>query len=210
MGGTAGTGAGSAPGPVITSSAAGGSPNGAVTSAGGGGNAESVVTPWAGFDAPGSKVDPGVGSCGMRSTNARGLCLSAPKSVVTSVAGFAVSSAEDDGRWGSGDAGSEETPEAGFPAPKSVITSMAGFEPALRSQPGGRTGIPAAFKYPAAVSRRTPVAPWMRRSVHPSRPKAITCCFFSSLKTLAISAEAISPHAAVNVPEWVSIWPVFR
>ena len=119
-------------------------------------------------------------------------------------------SAEDDGRWGSGDAGSEETPEAGFPAPKSVITSMAGFEPALRSQPGGRTGIPAAFKYPAAVSRRTPVAPWMRRSVHPSRPKAITCCFFSSLKTLAISAEAISPHAVVNVPEWVSIWPVFR
>src|SRR5208337_4035403 len=56
----------------------------------------------------------------------------------------------------------------------------------------------------------------MRRSVQPSRPKAITCCFFSSLKTLAIAAEAISPHAVVNVPESVSVgrfsgghhWPV--
>ena len=52
MGGTAGTGAGSAPGPVITSSAAGGGPNGAVASAGGGGNAESGVTPLAGFAVP--------------------------------------------------------------------------------------------------------------------------------------------------------------
>src|SRR5579863_827117 len=56
----------------------------------------------------------------------------------------------------------------------------------------------------------------MRRSVQPSRPSAKTCCFFSSLQTLAIAAEAITPHAVVNVPEGVSVgrfagdhhWPV--
>src|ERR1700691_3483653 len=31
----------------------------------------------------------------------------------------------------------------------------------------------------------------MRRSGHPSRPRAITCCFFASLKTLLISTKAI-------------------
>jgi len=30
----------------------------------------------------------------------------------------------------------------------------------------------------------------MRRNGHPSRPKAITCCFFASLKTLLISTKA--------------------
>src|ERR1700693_411642 len=30
----------------------------------------------------------------------------------------------------------------------------------------------------------------MRRSGHPSRPRAITCCFFASLKTLLISTKA--------------------
>src|SRR5438445_11282239 len=30
----------------------------------------------------------------------------------------------------------------------------------------------------------------MRRSGHPSRPRAITCCFFSSLKTLLIPPKA--------------------
>src|SRR5258707_15373404 len=30
----------------------------------------------------------------------------------------------------------------------------------------------------------------MRRSGHPSRPRAITCCFFSSLKTLLIPTKA--------------------
>ena len=115
------------------------------------------------------------------------------ESVVTPLAGFVEAKSEGGGRAGSGEeARSDETSKVGVPTPKSVITSVAGFEPALRPQPGGRTAIPAAFKYPAAVSRRTPVAPWIRRSVHPSRPKAITCCFFSSFKTLAISAEAIA------------------
>src|SRR5712692_1058442 len=30
----------------------------------------------------------------------------------------------------------------------------------------------------------------MRRRGHPSRPRAITCCFFASLKTLLISTKA--------------------
>src|SRR5450755_2187780 len=30
----------------------------------------------------------------------------------------------------------------------------------------------------------------MRRSGHPSRPRAITCCFFASLKTLLIPTKA--------------------
>src|SRR5712691_3560397 len=30
----------------------------------------------------------------------------------------------------------------------------------------------------------------MRRSGHPSRPRAMTCCFFASLKTLLISTKA--------------------
>lgn len=50
--------------------------------------------------------------------------------------------------------------------------------------PGPRIAIPTAFTYPLAVSRRTPVASSIRRSDHPSRPNANTCCFFSSLKTL--------------------------
>src|SRR2546427_3093560 len=39
----------------------------------------------------------------------------------------------------------------------------------------------------------------MRRSDHPSRPSAITCCRFSALKTLAISAAGAEPTAQVNV-----------
>ncbi len=69
---------------------------------------------------------------------------------------------------------------------------MAGFAGARPHLPGGRKAIPTAFKYVAAVSRRTPVARWMRRSDHPSRPNAMTCCLFSSLKTLLTSSEGIA------------------
>ena len=69
--------------------------------------------------------------------------------------------------------------------PESGVTSLAGFAGARRPHaPGGRTAIPAAFRYAPAVSRRTPVACSMRRKGHPSFPSAMTCCFFSSLKTL--------------------------
>src|SRR6266480_6979051 len=39
----------------------------------------------------------------------------------------------------------------------------------------------------------------MRRSDHPSRPSAITCCRFSALKTLPIPAAGVKPTAHVNV-----------
>ena len=40
----------------------------------------------------------------------------------------------------------------------------------------------------------------MRRKDHPSFPRAITCCFFSSLKTLLMSREPIRALLGVNVP----------
>src|ERR1035438_7086184 len=49
------------------------------------------------------------------------------------------------------------------------------------------------------VSRRTRVACWIFRRDHPSRPKAMICCFFSSFKTFAMLREATNPPAAVNV-----------
>jgi len=76
---------------------------------------------------------------------------------------------------------------------------MAGF--AARPQPpGGRTLIPAAFTYPPAVSRRTPVACSIRRKDHPSRPKAMICCRLSSLNTLLMALEVTLPPSVVNVP----------
>src|SRR5271155_2348147 len=36
----------------------------------------------------------------------------------------------------------------------------------------------------------------MRRSDHPSRPRAMTCCFFSSFKTLAMPTEPTSLRPA--------------
>ena len=66
----------------------------------------------------------------------------------------------------------------------SVVTSLAGFAGRRPQLPGGRTGIPAALRYPLAVSRRTPVVCSIRRSGHPSRPNATTCSLFSVLKTL--------------------------
>ncbi len=108
-----------------------------------------------------------------------------------------------------GSRGSGITGMAGFAAPKSVITSLAGFG-SHRPQPlGGRTAIPAAFRYAPAVSRRIPVACWMRRSDQPSRPRAKTCCFFSSFKTLAMPTEPTSLRGN-QCPGRYSRWPVFR
>src|SRR5258708_39408252 len=56
----------------------------------------------------------------------------------------------------------------------------------------------------------------MRRSDHPSRPKATTCCFFSSFKTLLTTTEGIA-LASTQRPEcWIIVgrfsgdyvWPV--
>src|SRR5260370_41709966 len=49
------------------------------------------------------------------------------------------------------------------------------------------------------VSRRTRVASWIFRRDHPSRPKAMICCFFSSFKKFAMLREATYPPAVVNV-----------
>jgi len=82
------------------------------------------------------------------------------------------------------------------------------FHRTIRGQHGtgafGRTAIPAAFRYWLAVSRRMRVTCWMRRSGHPSRPRAKTCCFFSSFKTLLMPRRLQAP-AGVNVPGLFSL-----
>src|SRR3954452_6468727 len=49
----------------------------------------------------------------------------------------------------------------------------------------------------------------MRRNGQPSRPNAITCCCFSSVKTLLTSSEGISLPSRFNVLPYFR-WPVFR
>jgi len=93
---------------------------------------------------------------------------------------------------------------AGFASPESVDTPsvVAGFGGhTLGLPPAGRTTTPAARRYPPAVSRRTPVSASIRRSDHPSRPSATTCCLLSSLKTFAILAPDHRSVAFVNVSE---------
>src|SRR4051812_10695314 len=99
---------------------------------------------------------------------------------------------------GLGDSESVDTPPA-----------VAGFDggPICR---GALIAIEAARRYALAVSRRMPVAPSIFLSDQPSRPSASTCCFFSSLKTLAIPARELPPVAFVNVPAPYISWPVLR
>jgi hypothetical protein len=89
---------------------------------------------------------------------------------------------------------------AAFAGSESVVTSMAGFDGFRRPHPGIHTTTPAARRYALAVSRRTPVACSIRRTLHPSFPSAMTCCCFSVLKTLLMSTEPIRPCVVVNVP----------
>src|ERR1035437_3491773 len=122
----------------------------------------------------------------------------APKSVIGSLAGF-------------GGNGSGVAPLAGFIAAESGITSLGGFAGDCRPQPpGGRKAILEAFKYAAAVSRRTPVFFWIRRSDQPNRPRAMTCCFFSSFKTLLTSPRVSALGSELT--SWTAVyrWPVFR
>ena len=74
------------------------------------------------------------------------------ESVITSLAGFEVGFAFPFVEGFSGlvlglPLGSVIARMTGFPAPKSVITWLAGFAARLPQPPGGRTAIPAAFKY---------------------------------------------------------------
>lgn len=49
-----------------------------------------------------------------------------------------------------------------------------------------------------AASGRTPVARWVRSSVHRSRPSAQTCCRSSSSKALLIRTSHYTSHATVD------------
>jgi hypothetical protein len=109
--------------------------------------------------------------------------------------------------------------EAGFEGLESVDTPgvVAGFGGhTLGRPPRSRTGIPAAFRYALAVSRRTVVVSSIRRSDHPSRPSARTCCCLLSPKTLLMAAKEHAFPAGVNVSaatcggrfSGVDQWPV--
>ena len=105
--------------------------------------------------------------------------------------------------------GIDNSASAGFPASGSVVTSLAGFAAHRPQPPGGRTAIPAALRYPLAVSRRTPVAASIRRSAHPSRPNATTCSLFSMLKTLLMPTEPVEAFRRCQCPGPSHLrWPV--
>ena len=63
---------------------------------------------------------------------------------------------------------------------------------------GPRTVSRAALRYAPAVSRRTPVARSMRRSVQPSRPSARTSFLLSSLKMLVMLARGTTAPLAAS------------
>jgi hypothetical protein len=98
-----------------------------------------------------------------------------------------------------------------FSGSESGVTSLAGFAGAARPHlPGGRNSMPASLRYVAAVPRRIPVAFWIRRNDHPRRPRAMTCCFCSSLKTLLTANEANALTSRLT--SWVTVYrgPVLR
>ena len=99
---------------------------------------------------------------------------------------------------------------AAIPAPKSVVTSLAAFGRSRPQRPGGRTSIPARFRYLLAVSRRTPASSSIRRNDQPSWPSAMTCCRFSSLKTLPMPGRDYVPVPCVNVSAPYFRWPLLR
>src|SRR5215831_2717290 len=86
-----------------------------------------------------------------------------------------------------------------------VVTSLAGFAGTRPQAPGARTAIPAAFRYALPVSRRTPVACSIRRKDPPRRPNAITCCRFSSLKTLLMPTKGTLPCVESTSRDYFSL-----
>ena len=91
-----------------------------------------------------------------------------------------------------------------------VSEDMAGFPGRSGGRPRPRTVRPAALRYPLAVSRRTPVAPSIRRNDQPRRPSARTCCRFSSAKTLLVMGRNTQFQTGVNVLGRYPKWPVFK
>jgi hypothetical protein len=68
----------------------------------------------------------------------------------------------------------------------------------VAAPPRGPHGQPGGLEVGLAVSRRTPVACSMRRSVQPSRPSARTCCRLSSLKMLVMLARGTTAPPAAS------------
>ncbi len=102
-----------------------------------------------------------------------------------------------------------------FSAVESADTRMAGFAPFRPRPPDGRTAIPAARRYAPTVPRRICTALSKRRNDHPNRPSAMTCCFFSSLKTLLTRRSVNLPASSMSRFSYlvgrfsgVHLWPV--
>ena len=86
---------------------------------------------------------------------------------------------------------------------------VAGFGGQTRGRPPRRRmGMPAAFRYSLAVSRRMPVASSMRRNDQPSRPSAMTSCPRS--RRCSCPARHHVHSSGVNVSVAYAWWPVFR
>src|SRR5215469_3182554 len=95
---------------------------------------------------------------------------------------------------------------AASPGSDPVVTSLAAFAGTCRPHaPGARTAMPAALRYALPVSRRTPVACSIRRRDQPRRPNAITCCRFSSLKTLLMPTKATLPSVVSTSRDYFSL-----
>ena len=101
---------------------------------------------------------------------------------------------------------------AAQPSTKPGGHSDGGF---CRLPPPPRAGWPtataAAFRYALAVSRRTPVSCSIRRKDQPRRPNAITCCCFSSRKTLLMPTKGTLPCVESTSQDQFSLaglkWP---
>ena len=75
---------------------------------------------------------------------------------------------------------------------------------------GGLNSTPAPFKQEEFVSRQMPDSRSIRRSDHPRRPKAMTRCFFSSLRTLLTRTEdSVLAYPSISWMVGYS-WPLFK
>ena len=78
-------------------------------------------------------------------------------------------------------------------------------------RPAARAAMPAAFKQALADSRWPPVACSTRRRGHPRPPRANTCRWLVSLKTLLMGRRnSHSPADRQRLSRFDPWWPVFR
>jgi len=104
-----------------------------------------------------------------------------------------------------------DTWSSGTPMPRAIMASAAavlgkriivvgGVTPAGTSIADTYIYSPDANTWSKGVPLPTPT----------SRPRAITCCRFASLKTLLMPTEATTTHVGINVPGSYSRWPVLK